>query len=288
MSTQEPTRSPEDRRLDSARALTPGLESLSLYKMTEEPVNRIHHVEDRTVSFTATTAPEDSSFAMDLVVPCASLAHGPRETLEGLPPTEHDPAIAARDPSLHDVCAWTRPPAWSEPRPSRVNSKHKTSKSIRHARLGYDLFYTGSAQHQLTRRQAMACTPCERSSRTTPINGRPTDVADDALPRRRISAVDDGDVDRIDAGDDAQRSRRRLLEELVELEVERLIGLGVLTRQSDSVASPSLTFIVPKRNGTVRFVIDRRTNNTKSGINTNNNMVYVNGCPCYFTSRKQK
>jgi len=265
MSTQEPPRSLEDRRLDSANAFTQGFESLSL--SDPAPSNALESTEG-TASFAATKTPEDSSFAMDLVVPCASLAHEPRETLEGLPPTEHDPAIAARDPPLHDVCAWTRPPAWSEPRPSRVNSKHKTSKSIRHARLGYDLFYTGSAQHQLTRRQAMACTPCERSSRTTPINGRPTDVADDALPRRRVSAVDDGDVDRIDAGDDAQRSRRRLHEELVELEVERLIGLGVLTRQSDSVASPSLTFIVPKRNGTVRFVIDRRTNKTKSGINT--------------------
>ena len=42
---------------------------------------------------------------MDLVVPCALLAHELGEQLEGYTPTERDCAIMAQDPTQHDACA---------------------------------------------------------------------------------------------------------------------------------------------------------------------------------------
>ena len=70
----------------------------------------------------------------------------------------------------------------------------------------------------------------EHSSLEKLTGGRPADIIDDAHRRQRPDAVDSDGDDRLDGGNDAQRSRHRLHEELVEQEVERLAGLGVITR----------------------------------------------------------
>ena len=106
----------------------------------------------------------------------------------------------------------------------------------------------------------MAGAPYEHSSTEMLMGGQPADIIDDARRRQRPDAVDSDGADRYDVGDDAQQGpRRRLREELVDQEVERLAGLGVITRRKPcpKKCSPSV-FFVPKRSETVRFVSDLR------------------------------
>ena len=206
---------------------------------------------------------------MDLVVPCASLAHELGEQLDGFKPTERDRVITAQDPKQHNACAeyetactctaWTTAAAL-------VTAKQKTSTSHRHARLDRALTSSGAAHDhfQLTRRRAMtkimAGAPYEHSSSEMLMGGQPADIIDDARRRQRPDAVDSDGDDRHDVGNDAQRGpRHRLREELVDQEVERLAGLGVITRRKPcpTKRSPSL-FFVPKRSETIRFVSDFR------------------------------
>ena len=106
----------------------------------------------------------------------------------------------------------------------------------------------------------MAGAPYEHSSSEMLTGERPADIIDDARRRQRPDAVDSDGDNRPDGGDDTQRpARHRLRKELVEQKVERLAGLGVITRHKPCLkkCSPSL-FFVPKRSETVRFVSDLR------------------------------
>jgi hypothetical protein len=109
--------------------------------------------------------------------------------------------------------------------------------------------------------KVMAGAPYEHSSTEMLMGGQPAVIIDDARRRQRPDAVDSDGADRYDAGDDAQQGPRpRLREELVDEEVERLAGLGVITRREPCPKrrSPS-PFFVPKRSETVRFVSDFRS-----------------------------
>ena len=75
----------------------------------------------------------------------------------------------------------------------------------------------------------MAGAPYEHSSLEMLTGGWLADIIDDARRRQRSDAVDSVGDDRPDGGDNAQRPRHRLREELVEQELERLAGLGVIT-----------------------------------------------------------
>ena len=111
----------------------------------------------------------------------------------------------------------------------------------------------------------MAGAPYEHSSLEMLMGGQPADIIDDARRQQRPDAVDSDGDNRPDGGNDAQRRRHSLREELVEQEAERLAGLGVITRRKPcpKKCSPSL-FFVPKQNKTVRFVSDLRyTENNK-------------------------
>ena len=103
---------------------------------------------------------------MDLVVPCAFLAHELGEQLDGYMPTERDRAITAQDPPQHNACAEdeTACTAWTKA-DTRVTSKQKTSVSHRHARLDNALTLSGAAYHhkQLMRCPAMVGAPYEHS-----------------------------------------------------------------------------------------------------------------------------
>ena len=104
----------------------------------------------------------------------------------------------------------------------------------------------------------MADAPYEHSSSEMLTGKQPADIIDDARSRQRPDAVDSDGGDRLDGGNDAQRRQHRLREELIEQEVERLAGLGIITRckPCSKKCSPSLFFL--KRSETVRFVCDLR------------------------------
>ena len=271
----EPTRSPEGhRRLISEESSLTDIESKRVASRREPiPASscakmRLKLGQRNQASFAAKKkTPDERSFAMDLVVPCASLAHELGEQLDGFMPTERDRAITAQDPKRHDACAeYETANTARTTAAALVTEKQKTSASHRHARLDRALTSSGAAHDhfQLTRRRAMtkimAGAPYEHSSSEMLMGGQPADIIDDARRRQRPDAVDSDGDDRHDVGDDAQQGpRHRLREELVDQEVERLAGLGVITRckPCPKKCSPSL-FFVPKRSETNRFVSDFR------------------------------
>ena len=265
MSTQEPTRSSEDHHLVSAEALPTDFESTRVaFRRIPIPASSCAMMrlkrQRNPASFAAHKTPDESSFAMGLVVPCASLAHELGEQLHGPTPAERDLAITAQDPSQHDACAEEETACTTlTTAATRVTSNHKTSASYRHICLGNALIDSGAAYlHQLMKRPAMAGTPCEHSSSETLTDGRPTNIINDARRRQRPDAVNSDDDDRLDVGNDAQRPRHRLREELVEYEVERLIGLGVLTQHMTHALSRKVLAIIifcpeAERDHQVRF-----------------------------------
>ena len=275
MSTKEPTRSPKDHCLVSDETSITDFESKWVASQ-REPIpasscakKRLKLGQRNPASFAAKKkTPDERSFAMDLVVPCALLAHELGEQLDGYTPTERDRAITAQDPTQHNACAEYETAYTARTTAAAlVTTKQKTSALHRHARPDSALTSSGAAHHhfQLTRRPAMiknmAGAPYEHSSSEILMGGQPADIIDDARRRQRPDAIDSDGADRYDVGDDAQQGpRRRLREELVDHEVERLAGLGVMTRREPCPKrrSPS-PFFVPKRSKTVRFVSDFRS-----------------------------
>ena len=164
---------------------------------------------------------------MDLVVPCALLAHELGEQLDGYTSTERDRAVMAKDPTQQDVCAEDETAFTARTMAATlVIGKQKTSASHQHARLDRALTSSGAAHDhfQLTRRRAMtkimAGAPYEHSSLEMLMGGQPADIINDARRRQHPDAVDSDGADRYDVGDDAQQGpRHRLREELVEQEV---------------------------------------------------------------------
>ena len=100
MSTEEPTRSLKDHRLVFDETLTTDSESMRV-AFQREPIPasscakmRLKLGQRKPASFAAKkTIPDERSFAMDLVVPFASLAHELGEQLDGYtPPSTRPPA----------------------------------------------------------------------------------------------------------------------------------------------------------------------------------------------------
>ena len=112
MSTEEPTKSPEDHRLVSAEASPTDSENMRVV-FRREPIPtsscakmRLKLGQRNPASFAAKKkTPDERSFAMDLVVPCALLAHELGEQHDGYMPTERDRAVTAQDPTQHNACA---------------------------------------------------------------------------------------------------------------------------------------------------------------------------------------
>jgi len=99
MSPEEPTRSPEDHRLVSDETSITDFESKRVASQREPiPASscakmRLKLGQRNPASFAAKKkTPDERSFAMDLVVPCALLAHELGEQLDGYMPAERDPS----------------------------------------------------------------------------------------------------------------------------------------------------------------------------------------------------
>ena len=185
MCHQEPTRSPEDHRLVSAEALPTDLESTRVAFPRRVPIPgsscaMMRSKQQRNpASFAVHKTPDERSFAMDLVVPCALLAHELGKQLHGPTPAERDPAVTAQDPSQHNACAKEETACTARTTAdTRVTMKHTTSTSHRHARPDDALIDSGATYHKLTRRSAMVDALCERSSSETLTGGRSTDIID--------------------------------------------------------------------------------------------------------------
>jgi len=137
MTTEGPTRSPEDHRLVSAEALPTDSENMSV-AFRREPIPASSCAKMRlklgqrnpASSAAKKKTPDERSFAMDLVVPCAPLAHELGEQLDGYTPTERDRAITAQHPTQHDACAEDETACTARTTAdTRVTSKQESSAS---------------------------------------------------------------------------------------------------------------------------------------------------------------